>query len=205
MTSASTATASTGGFTESAFQSFLHDRDEPAWLTDRRREAFARFQAFALPSGRDEEWRRTDIRALKLESFAPPRPDEPAGETRAALDGLWKSLSSHYATGIEHINGAAVRLADSGRLRGALFLDLHQAVRDYPDLVRHHLMTRAVQPADDVFAALHAAFWTGGTLLYVPRGIRVEAPLFSLVGLAHEGRVDLGHTLVVLEEGAEAH
>ena len=41
-------------------------------------------------------------------------------------------------------------------------------------------------------------------MLYVPRGLKVEAPLFSLVGLTHEGRVDLSHTLVVLEQGAEA-
>ena len=204
MISASTTTTSTGGFTESTFQSFLRGRDEPSWLTDRRREAFARFQAFAWPTARDEEWRRTDIRAFKLENFAPPCPDQPAGATRTALDGLWESLSSHYATGIEHVNGAAVRLADSSRLSGALFLDLHQAVRNHPDLVRRYLLTQAVKPADDIFAALHAAFWTGGTLLYVPRGLKVEAPLFSLVGLTHEGRVDLSHTLVVLEEGAEA-
>ena len=204
MISASTTTTSTGGFTESTFQSFLRGRDEPSWLTDRRREAFAHFQAFAWPTARDEEWRRTDIRAFKLENFAPPCPDQPAGATRTALDGLWESLSSHYATGIEHVNGAAVRLADSSRLGGALFLDLHQAVRNHPDLVRRYLLTQAVKPADDIFAALHAAFWTGGTLLYVPRGLKVEAPLFSLVGLTHEGRVDLSHTLVVLEEGAEA-
>jgi Fe-S cluster assembly protein SufD len=98
----------------------------------------------------------------------------------------------------------AVHHADSSRLGGALFVDLNQAVRDHPELVRRYLLTEAVTPDDDIFAALHAAFWTGGTLLYVPKGVRVEAPLFSLVGLSREGRVDLGHTLVVLEEGAEA-
>ena len=44
--------STTNGFTEDAFESFLRDRDEPAWLTGRRREAFARFQAFAWPSAR---------------------------------------------------------------------------------------------------------------------------------------------------------
>ena len=48
------------------------------------------------------------------------------------------------------------------------------------------------------------AFWAGGALLYVPKGVKIEAPLFSLIGLAGDGRVDLSHTLVVLEEGAEA-
>ncbi|HEV3164214.1 MAG TPA: Fe-S cluster assembly protein SufD, partial [Isosphaeraceae bacterium] len=49
----------TGGFTEEAFKAFLKDRDEPAWLTDRRKEAFAIYQATAWPTARDEEWRRT--------------------------------------------------------------------------------------------------------------------------------------------------
>jgi Fe-S cluster assembly protein SufD len=204
MTSTYTTAPSTYGFTESTFQSFLRDRDEPSWLTDRRREAFARFQSFALPTIRDEEWRRTDIRALKLESFAPAAPGPPTRAAGAALEGLWQSLSSHYATGIEHINGSASRIPDPNRLGGAVFLDLDDAVTKQPDLVRRYLLTQAVKPSDDVFAALHAAFWTGGTLLYVPKGLKLEAPLFSLVGLTHEGSVDLSHTLVVLEAGAEA-
>ena len=96
-----------------------------------------------------------------------------------------------------------MRHADASALGGAVFLDLGQAVKDHPELVRRYLLNQAVKPSDDIFAALHAAFWDGGTLLYVPRGVKVEAPLFSLVGLAHQGRVDFSHSLIVLEDGAE--
>jgi len=193
------------GFSEAAFEAFLGDRDEPAWLAERRKEAFARFQSFAWPTSRDEEWRRTDIRALKLDRFAPPAAAaELSAETGAALDPLWQSLSSHYATGIEHLNGVAVRTPDASKVGGAIFLDLATAVKEHPELVKQRLLTEAVRPSDDIFAALHAAFWTSGTFLYVPRGVKVEAPLFSLVGLADEGSVDLNHLLIVLEEGAEA-
>ena len=142
-------------------------------------------------------------------SSTPSRPPAPERSLRRvrrrASIPSGQTLSSHYATGIEHVNGAAVRARRSGQAgRGASFVDLDQAVKDHPELLRRYLLTEAVKPADDIFAALHAAFWTGGTLLYVPRGVKVEAPLFSLVGLADEGRVDLSHTLVVLEEGAEA-
>ena len=75
--SGTTLTSTTGGFTEDTFERFLRDRDEPAWLIERRREAFARFQAFAWPSARDEEWRRTDIRGLRLDAFGPPAAEEP--------------------------------------------------------------------------------------------------------------------------------
>jgi Fe-S cluster assembly protein SufD len=204
MSSASPTAATKQGFTEAAFDGFLKGRDDPPWLVERRREAFAQFRAFAWPSPRDEEWRRTDIRGLKLDQFAPPCPGEVTGEARAAFDPLWQNLSAHYGTGIEHVNGRAVRVADLGRLGGAIFLHLDAAVREQPEILKRWLLTEAVAPSDDIFSALHAAFWSGGTLLYVPRGVKVEAPLFSLVGLAHEGAVDVGHTLIVLEEGAEA-
>ena len=85
-----------------------------------------------------------------------------------------------------------------------MFIDLDRAVKDYPELLERYLLTEAVTPGADVLAALHAAFWSGGTLLYVPKGVTLEAPLFSLAALGRSGRVDTSHTLVVLEEGAEA-
>lgn len=202
--SPNTAPPATGGFTADALEAFLQGREEPAWLTDRRREAFQKFQAFPWPTLRDEEWRRTDLRGLKLQNFAPPQPGPLSEESRAAFDPLWETLSSYYGTGIEQVNGQVARSADPSRLGGAVFLPMDQALRDCPDLLKRHLLTEAVKPSDDIFAALHAAFWTGGTLLHVPRGVKVEAPLFSLIGLANEGQVDFSHTLVVLEEGAEA-
>jgi Fe-S cluster assembly protein SufD len=199
-----TITPKHGGFTEEAFEGFLRERDEPAWLIERRREAFARFQALAWPSARDEEWRRTDIRGLRLDAFEPAAAAEQSAQARAALDDVWSNLSSHYATGIEHVNGCLARPADVSRLGGAVFIDLNRAVIDFPELLQRYLLTEAVTPAADIFAALHAAFWMSGTLLYVPKGVSLGAPLFELIGLAEEGRVDLSHTLVVVEDGAEA-
>ncbi len=199
-----TATASTGGFTEAAFDTFLKGRDEPEWLRDRRKVAFEIFQAKAWPSARDEEWRRTDIRGLKLDNFAPETQGDSRPEDTAAMEANWAALSGHYATGIEQVNGATTRRPDPAKLSGAVFIDLNRAVKEHPELVERFLLTKAVSPSDDALSALHAAFWTGGALLYVPKGVKVEAPLFSLVGLAREGRVDMDHTLIVLEEGAEA-
>lgn len=199
-----TLTPTTGGFTEDAFHRFIKGRDEPAWLVDRRREAFARLQAFPWPSAREEEWRRTDIRALKMDAFAPPTAEPPAAPAVSAFDDLWNALGSHYATGLLHVDGVAAREPDAAKLGGAVFVDLAKAAKDHPEILDRYLLTQAVTPGDDYFAALHSAFWTGGTLLYVPRGVKLEAPLFNVVGLTRPGGVDLNHTLVVLEEGAEA-
>lgn len=202
--SLSATTAAPAGFTEDAFEAFLKGRDEPAWLVDRRRQAYARLQAFAWPTSRDEEWRRTDIRAFKPAEFGPPTAAEPSSAARAAFDPLWETLSSHYATGVAHVDGSVVRKPDPSKLGGAVFVDLATAAKEHPEILREHLLTDVVKASDDVIAALHAAFWSGGSLLYVPKGVKVELPLFSIAGLSAEGRVDFGHTLVVLEEGAEA-
>ncbi len=192
------------GFNAANFEAFLKGRDEPAWLRDRRRAAFEAFSGMPMPSSRDEEWRRTDIRGLKLAGFEVPGAGDTSAEDRSAMAPSWEALGSLYGTGLEHINSAPTRSADAAKLGGAVLVDLASAAKDHPEILRRYLLTEAVSPTADAFSALHAAFWTGGTLLYVPKGVKVEAPLFSLVGMAGRGRVDLDHTLVVLDEGAEA-
>src|SRR4051794_3402853 len=93
-----------GGFTEAAFEAFLKGRDEPAWLLDRRREALAILGATPGPPSRDGGWRRPDVRARKLASFAPPARVAPTAEARAAIEPAWTALSGHYATGLEQVN-----------------------------------------------------------------------------------------------------
>ncbi len=192
-----------GSFTRTFLAALQQRRAEPSWLVQRRKAAFEALQTIPWPTARDEEWRRTDIRGFKLDAFAPPANTADPADS-AALEPLWNELSGHYATGIEQVNGVTTRNADPAKLGGAVFLDLNTAVKTHPQLIEKYLLTQAVSGREDAFAALHAAFWTGGTLLYVPKGVKIEAPLFSLVGLARGGSVDLDHTLVVLEEGAEA-
>ena len=189
------------GFTEAAFARFLKGRDEPAWLTQRRREAFARFQALPWPSAQDEEWRRTDIRGFRLDAFSPPTAERTGSEARFGI--LSQALDAQGVASVEHRDGGLARGADPVLPKGAILLDLAQAAREHPELVKRHLFTQTIAGGDDVFAALHAAFWTSGTLFYVPRGVELEAPVLSAIGLSG-GAVDLSHTLVVLEEGARA-
>ena len=64
-------TLAPAGFSQETFDAFLAARDEPAWLSDLRKAAWARFNELDMPTGRDEEWMRTDIRLFKLDRFAP--------------------------------------------------------------------------------------------------------------------------------------
>jgi Fe-S cluster assembly protein SufD len=200
----STAVASTG-FSQETFDAFLAARDEPDWLLTMRRNAWQRFQELPMPSVRDEEWMRTDIRLFKLDRFSLPETD---GHRVASQFAHPHAL---LAAGVE-LSGRAVSMNSHGVLaeldpqlssKGVLFGNLAPLVREHSELLRPFFERRVVDPNQDKFAALNAATWSGGTLLYVPKNVRIELPLHSLSAMSADG-VDLGRTLVILEPGSEA-
>ncbi len=195
-----TTTVSRTGFTNETFEAFLASRREPAWLTDLRRQAWAKFNELSLPSRREEEWMRTDIRLFRFDKFGLPGELNAGAKPPEALLTHGVDLGGHATT----LNSRSFSgdLADEYRRQGVLFGSLDELVAEHGDRIKKHLF-RAVDWRVDKFAALHAACWSGGTLLYVPRGVNVEKPLHMLTGLV-DGDVDLSHTLVVLEDGAQA-
>jgi Fe-S cluster assembly protein SufD len=195
-----TSTATSDITTREAFEQFQQARDEPGWLRDAREAAWGRFQSATLPTQREEEWMRTDIRLLRLDKFSL------SGEAATPAD-VPAGLLTHGV----HLGGQvtaidsrphAARLDEKWARQGVLFGSLDALVRVHGELLRSHLY-RAVDGSADKFAALQAAAWSGGTLLYVPREVKIDLPLHSLSVLS-AGGTDLGRTLVILEEGAEA-
>ncbi len=144
---------------------------------------------------------RTDVRLLRLDRFGfPPVPAADAPVPDALLShGV--DLAGRTATLDSHL--VAAELADDLKRQGVIFESLDTAVNTHGDLLKPHLSSRVVNFAADKFSALHAAWWSGGTVLYVPRGVSISRPLHMLSALS-SGGTDLGHTLVVLEEGSEA-
>jgi len=178
--------------------------NEPQWMLERRLAAFEIFENMPMPTTRDEAWRRTDIRRLKLEQIGPSVNGDAAADVEMP-SFLGQQLTADQAGGnMLQIDGVVKQYELSETLfeQGVIFCDMHTAVNEYPELVQKHFMTEAVLPGEGKFAALHGAFWRGGTFLYVPRNTRAAAPLHSVLWSAN-GRT-FTHTLVVLEEGAEA-
>jgi Fe-S cluster assembly protein SufD len=190
------------GFNNDAFQAFIAARREPAWLEALRREAFAKFQELPWPHAGMEEWRRTDIRTFRLAKFAPPSAHR-AGDVQRPVALLSAGVELAGSTTAYNSQPGEATLDPELSKRGVIFGSLDRLAVEHADLVRKYLLTRAVDPSYDALAALHAAFWSGGTLLYVPRGVTIEKPLHVLTAIG-DGGVDFSHTLVVLEEDAEA-
>ncbi len=189
------------GFTQEAFDAFLASRNEPAWVRDMRLAAWKKFQELPLPSRSEEEWMRTDIRLFRLDRFG-MLPEPPTGA--GMPDGLLThgvELAGHTAALDSHPLSA--RLDESLARLGVIFDSLENALVEHGDLLKPFMQARVVNPAADKFAALHAAWWSGGTVLYVPRGVTIDRPLHMLSALS-PGATDLGHALVVLEAGSDA-
>jgi Fe-S cluster assembly protein SufD len=197
----STFTAAQPGFTQEAFEAFLETRNEPAWLVERRRNAWQRFEASPMPDSSQEEWRRTDIRLFRLNRFGVPVPTGPA--VPAPLSLLAEGIQLGGRTATVDSRQVLQELDAKWAQKGVLFDSLDRLAMEREDLVRPNLLSKAIDPTVDKFAALHAACWSGGTLLYVPRGVVIDQPLHMLSALSPDG-TDSSHTLVILEEGAEA-
>jgi Fe-S cluster assembly protein SufB len=87
---------------------------------------------------------------------------------------------------------------------GVLFTDMDTAVREYPELVRKYFGT-VIPPNDNKFAALNSAVWSGGSFIYVPPGVKVDAPLQAYFRINAENMGQFERTLIIADEGSQVH
>ena len=198
------------GFTSTAVERLSTAKNEPDWVRDWRLAAWETFESLPWPKRTDEEWRRTDFKALKLDRLAPfvgtgEKVDSLVGVLTVAEEGGVSNQSDRAGVSVQR-NASEVftELNDELRAQGVIFTDLATAVREHPDLIKQYLMTQAVPVDFGKFEALHAAFWQGGTFLYVPKNVTVELPFRSFAVSTESGASLFTHSLVVLEENAEA-
>ncbi len=86
---------------------------------------------------------------------------------------------------------------------GIIFEDMDTAVQKYPQLVKKYFMNQCVSAANNKFAALHGAVWSGGSFVYIPKGIKLEEPLQGYFFLKSRETGQFEHTLIVAEAGSE--
>ena len=87
---------------------------------------------------------------------------------------------------------------------GVLFLDTDTALREHPDLFREYFGT-VIPPADNKFAALNSAVWSGGSFIYVPKGVKLDIPLQAYFRINAQNMGQFERTLIIVDEGASAH
>ncbi len=154
----------------------------PTFVRETRTRAFEEFRALPIPSQETEEWRYTDLSEFDL-SFVPHVPGHGAG-----------------APG--HPSVAMTTSNQDLAAKGVVFCDLDEAAEHHAELVEPHLHSLVPTPRTK-FTALHGAFRTGGTFLYVPPAVTVELPLQTVTHLDADGSAVFPHTLIVVGDDAE--
>jgi Fe-S cluster assembly protein SufD len=196
----------TKGFSRRAAEELSLRRGEPEWVRELRLKAWETYEEIPMPKRTDEEWRRTDIRRVPIDDVIPFTQLQGKISAKDELpQGVLSAVSSDVgASGLNvqiDSSTAYTSVADSVTQQGVIFTDLTTAIEQHPDLVKQYLLS-AVPADDNKFAALNAAFWSGGTFLYVPEGVEVEVPFRSVVYNQTPGASILAHTLIVAEEEA---
>ena len=179
-------------------------KGEPAWLKEKRLEAWRAFEKTPMPTLRDEAWRYTDISDVRIEDFAPYAASPDVSSEQDLPDGvraLIREGEENSALLVQHNSESTYTRVDEELLqKGVVFTDLHTALIEHEDLIKERLF--GLVPVDyDKFAALSAAVFSGGSFLYVPREVEVEVPIQSYRWLDVIGSI-MPRTLVIVEENA---
>ncbi len=88
--------------------------------------------------------------------------------------------------------------------QGVIFTDTDTALREHPELLRDYF-AKIIPPTDNKFAALNSAVWSGGSFIYVPKGVKIEFPLQAYFRINAENMGQFERTLIIVDEGAEVH
>jgi Fe-S cluster assembly protein SufD len=167
------------------------------WLEERRQAAAEANAALPVPTIRDEHWRFTNLRGIDFAAYRTPTPTSEA----AHAEGTILAVGNEAGRLIQR-DGAIVlaELDPAVAAQGVVFTSLEAGATEHAELVERYLGT--IVGTDEKFAAENAALWTGGVLVYVPKGVHVELPLHAAFELATDGGAQHWRMLVVAEESS---
>jgi Fe-S cluster assembly protein SufD len=179
--------------TEADIEALIARGGEPEWLVERRRVAWRTYEAMDLPDPIDEEWRRTDVRAMRFDGVRLAASATPVAGDVAEREG---SLAGHMVQ--RDADVVSTQLDEALAARGVILCDLRTAAREHEELLKRYL-SDAVKPGEWKFVALNAALWSGGCFLYVPKGVEIELPVQLSTSVSADGVAAFPHTIIVAE------
>lgn len=201
------------GITEDVVRMISQHKNEPSWMLDKRLKAYKRFCEMSIPS-----W-GPNLAKLNLSEIVPfivPR----AQKNAHSWDDVPKDIKDTFeklgipkaerkvlgGVGAQYESQVVYhKLKEELQAQGVVFLNCDDAVHQYPKLMQKYFMTRCVPIGLHTFSALHAAVWSGGTFIYVPKGVTVTAPLQAYFRMNAQRGGQFEHTLIIVDEGAYVH
>lgn len=199
------------GLTEDIIRKISAEKEEPAWMLEKRLQALRIYESLDVPP-----W-APDISELDMDhidTYIRPKTDMKARwedlpqNIRDTFDRLGipeaekKSLAgvgAQYDSEVVYHN-----VQKELKEQGVIYVDFETAVKEYEDLIKPYF-GQLITPNYHKFAAFHYAVWSGGSFVYVPKGVHVRMPLQSYFRLNAPGAGQFEHTLIIVEEGADCH
>lgn len=199
------------GLSEAVVENISWHKSEPQWMRDIRKKALGTFERKILPPwGADLSTIHFDdiYYYIKPTQNRASRWEDLPVEIRDTYDKigipeaekkLLAGVSAQYESEVVY---KSIQSALSKK--GVIFLDMDSGLREYPELVKQYFGT-VIPPGDNKFAALNTSVWSGGSFVYVPKGVHVELPLqaYFRINAANMGQFE--RTLIIAEEGSYVH
>ena len=201
------------GLTADIVKKLSKEKGDPEWMRDFRLKSLEIYNQLRVP-----EW-GPSIDGLNIENIATyVRPN-------VKMQGDWDSVPQDIKDTFEKLGipeaerkslagvGAQFdselvyhNVRDEVAKQGVVYSDFESALKsdEWGGMIKEHFMT-LVPPKDHKFAALHGAVWSGGSFVYVPKGVHLSFPLQSYFRLNAKGAGQFEHTLIIVDEGADLH
>ena len=199
------------GLDESIVREISKMKNEPSWMLESRLNALKLYNKLEMPT-----W-GPDLSCLNMDdisTYVKPKSDlntsweDVPEDIKNTFDRLGipeaekKSLSG---VGAQYDSEVVYHSLQEDLLKqGVIYTDFETAVREHEELVKEYY-SKCVPASDHKFVALHYAVWSGGSFVYVPKGVHVEIPLQSYFRLNSPESGQFEHTLIIVDEGASLH
>ena len=203
---------STGkGLTEEVVREISKAKGEPEWMLEFRLKAFRIFQAMPMPKfgpsldfmdfdsytyftrvASNEETSWDDVPEAVKNTF------QKLGIPEAEQKFL-AGVSTQYESEVVYHN-----MLEEVREKGVIFLSTDMGLKLFPEIFKKYFAT-VIPIADSKFSALNSACWSGGSFIYVPKGVKLEKPLQSYFRINNEKTGQFERTLIIADEGADIH
>ena len=199
------------GLSEDIVREISKQKNEPEWMLELRLKALELFNKLPLPS-----W-GPDLSELNLDNIATyvkPNTDiksdwnDVPKDIKDTFSKLGIPESEHkYLAGVGAQYDSEVvyhSIKEELSKIGVVYTDIDTAIKEYPDLVKKYF-SHCVPLSDHKFIALHYAVFSGGSFVYIPKGVKMEKPLQSYYRLNSPNSGQFEHTLIIVEENASLH
>ncbi|AMO29387.1 Fe-S cluster assembly protein SufB [Lactiplantibacillus plantarum] len=200
---------STGrGLTEATVREISTAKHEPQWMLDYRLNAYHEYLKMPMPKF-GPDLTKLDLKDMLYYQKMTDKKFRDWKEVPADLKRTFDRLGVPEAER-EYLAGSSAQYEsevvyhnmrkDFEKL-GIIFTDTDTALHDYPELFKKWF-GKLVKPTDNKFAALNAAVWSGGSFIYVPKGVQTKTPIQSYFRLNAENSGQFERTLIIVEDGA---